>query len=211
MGSITERRTQEVLAAARPGSAVSLLAGLNAATSPRALKAIDWRPRRFVEPDDGGLLSNSEATSGSTGKRMPTKLKLFATTHPGLPHPGPRPRQADRDCRRAGGAGQHQRGEHGQSYERIFLEGLRRQVYEQHQPAFNEVTAPLLEHNFQLANAGVANETNWFLNWVQLTYAPGDETWGRRRPLRVYCRWFSFPDLNLRVPKPAEPEPIGLV
>lgn len=66
------------------------------------------------------------------------------------------------------------------SRQRLFLEELRRQVYEQYRPAFTEVTRILQEGNFrraELEDVGVANETNRFLNWVRLTYAPGDESW----------------------------------
>lgn len=62
--------------------------------------------------------------------------------------------------------------------ERIFLEELRRQVYEQYRPAFNEVTRILEANKFrrpELQDVGTASETNRFLNWVRLTYAPGDE------------------------------------
>lgn len=73
-----------------------------------------------------------------------------------------------------------------QSRERIFLEGLRQEVYEQYRPAFNEVTDVLEEHGFrrpELADLGIANETNRFLNWVRLTYVIGDEAW-QTAPLR---------------------------
>jgi hypothetical protein len=64
--------------------------------------------------------------------------------------------------------------------ERIFLEQLCRQVYEQYRPSFNEVTKLLEENKFrrpELEDLGAANETNRFLNWVRLTYAPGEEAW----------------------------------
>ena len=66
------------------------------------------------------------------------------------------------------------------SKERIFLEGLRREVYEQYRPAFSEVTAILEEQEFRrndLTELGPAYETNRFLNFVRLTYAIGDEAW----------------------------------
>lgn len=72
------------------------------------------------------------------------------------------------------------------SKERLFLEGLRQQVYEQYRPAFNEVTAILEERGFRrpdLADVGRANETNRFLNYVRLTHVIGDEAW-RAAPLR---------------------------
>lgn len=70
--------------------------------------------------------------------------------------------------------------------ERIFLDELQRLVNEQYRPAFNEVMTSLQENHFrraELANVGASNETNRFLNWVRLTYAPGDEAW-RTAPLR---------------------------
>jgi hypothetical protein len=70
--------------------------------------------------------------------------------------------------------------------ERKFLESLRQQVYEQYRPAFSEVARLLQENQFrrtELEDVGGANETNRFLNWVRLTYAPGDETW-QTAPLR---------------------------
>ncbi|BDV36596.1 hypothetical protein SS37A_41260 (plasmid) [Methylocystis iwaonis] len=48
---------------------------------------------------------------------------------------------------------------------RLFLEELRRQVYEQYRPAFTEVTSLLQEGNFrraELEDVGVANESNRF-------------------------------------------------
>lgn len=73
------------------------------------------------------------------------------------------------------------------SRERIFLEELRQQVYEQYRPAFSEVTGILVENGFrrpELADVGEANETNRFLNWVRLTYVIGDEAW-QSAPLRA--------------------------
>jgi hypothetical protein len=64
------------------------------------------------------------------------------------------------------------------SRERLFLDDLQRQVYEQYGPAFNEVGQLLANHGFrrpELADIGLANETNRFLNWVRLTYVRGDE------------------------------------
>jgi PLD-like domain len=71
--------------------------------------------------------------------------------------------------------------------ERVFLEQLRRQVYEQYRPSFNEVTKLLEEHSFhrpELKDIGTSHETNRFLNWVRRTYVPGDEVW-KDAPLRV--------------------------
>ena len=62
----------------------------------------------------------------------------------------------------------------------LFLEQLRREVYEQYRPSFTEVTDLLSSNNFRrkdLVNIGEANETNRFLNWVRLTYVKGDDSW----------------------------------
>lgn len=72
------------------------------------------------------------------------------------------------------------------SPERIFLEQLRRQVYEEYRPAFLEVREILVNGDFRrpdLAEIGADNETNRFLNWVRLTYVIGDEAW-QGAPLR---------------------------
>lgn len=72
------------------------------------------------------------------------------------------------------------------SSERVFLETLRQEVYEQYRPAFSEVTAILEEHGFRrpdLADVGIENETNRFLNYVRLTHVIGDEAW-QTAPLR---------------------------
>lgn len=75
---------------------------------------------------------------------------------------------------------------HEKSSERVFLETLRQEVYEQYRPAFGEVTAILDEHGLRrldLANVGIENETNRFLNYVRLTHVIGDEAW-QTAPLR---------------------------
>ncbi|MFC3069405.1 phospholipase D family protein [Phenylobacterium soli] len=72
------------------------------------------------------------------------------------------------------------------SRERLFLDDLQRQVYEQYRPAFSEVSDLLAGRGFRrpdLAVIGLANETNRFLNWVRRTYVIGDEAW-RSAPLR---------------------------
>lgn len=66
------------------------------------------------------------------------------------------------------------------SRERLFLEGLRRQVYEQYRASFLEVSRLLEENDLRrpdLADVGLPNETNRFLNWVRLTHAPGENAW----------------------------------
>jgi hypothetical protein len=70
--------------------------------------------------------------------------------------------------------------------ERLFLESLRRRVYEEYRPAFVEVENLLSSNNLhrpELAPLGVAHATNRFLNWVRLVHAPGDDTW-KVTPLR---------------------------
>lgn len=66
------------------------------------------------------------------------------------------------------------------SSERLFLEELRQQVYEEYRPAFDELTAILNENALRrndLASVGAANETNRFLNYLRLTHVIGDEAW----------------------------------
>lgn len=96
---------------------------------------------------------------------------------------------ADAEIERAVGTAEppnvHERSRQ-RSPERIFLEGLRREVYEQYRPAFTEVATILSEHGLQrddLADLGVAHETNRFLNFVRLTHVVGDDAW-RNAPLR---------------------------
>lgn len=70
--------------------------------------------------------------------------------------------------------------------ERVFLENLRREVYEQYRPAFLEVAAILEQDGLrrpELEQIGIANEANRFLNYVRLTHVIGDESW-RSAPLR---------------------------
>lgn len=62
----------------------------------------------------------------------------------------------------------------------LFLKQLQHLVYSQYRPAFNRVTELIEENDFrrpELADVGMANETNLFLSWVRLTYAPGDDIW----------------------------------
>lgn len=76
---------------------------------------------------------------------------------------------------------------HEKSSERVFLETLRQEVYEQYRPAFSEVTAILEKHGFRrpdLADVGIENETNRFLNYVRLTHVIGDKAW-QTAPLRA--------------------------
>ena len=114
------------------------------------------------------------------------KLASFSRTHRSLRKKMP---NADAEIEKAVGRAEppnvHERSRQ-RSTERIFLEGLRRQVYEQYRPAFNEVAAILLEHRLQrddLVDLGVAHETNRFLNFVRLTHVVGDDAW-RNAPFR---------------------------
>lgn len=66
------------------------------------------------------------------------------------------------------------------SSKRLFLDSLQRQVREQYGPAFAEVTDVLVAGGFRrpdLADIGLANETNRFLNWVRLEHAQGVSAW----------------------------------
>lgn len=71
-------------------------------------------------------------------------------------------------------------GSEDKSRERLFLDRLQREIYEQYRPAFDEVRAVLEGHNLRrddLSDLGAANETNRFLNYVRLTHVIGDEAW----------------------------------
>lgn len=62
--------------------------------------------------------------------------------------------------------------------EYMFLEALRRRVFEKFKPAFDYVTNSLSAeglHRHEWKSEDRGSETNRFLNWVRLTYAPGDE------------------------------------
>jgi hypothetical protein len=63
---------------------------------------------------------------------------------------------------------------------RLFLDDIRREVYEQYRPNFFEVTQILEEsqfHRSELREVGRQNETNRFLNWLRLTHVVGDAAW----------------------------------
>jgi len=64
------------------------------------------------------------------------------------------------------------------SSEYIFLEALRRRVYEQFRPAFDEVSEVLSEnslHRPEWSHSDSGSETNRFLNWARLTHGAGDD------------------------------------
>ena len=66
------------------------------------------------------------------------------------------------------------------SKERMFLDRLQREVYEQYGRSFEEVRSILEENNFRrpdLGDLSATNETNRFLNFVRLTYVIGDDAW----------------------------------
>lgn len=151
---------------------------------------------------DGGLISNREATLcldqtndleavedlralflelwESARVLTDDKLEAFTRAHKEARPKGPDP---DDIIEKAVGRAEPRNinvESHKASPERIFLEQLRQQVYEQYRPAFQEVEEILKEHGFrrpELAAIGMANETNRFLNWVRLTYVIGDEAW----------------------------------
>lgn len=214
-----------VLEAIKNGKAVQLVVGLNAATSPQALKkvhevsnlAVRYFTNRFhakiyIFDDaaligssnltDGGLLSNREAVIcldqpddleaveevralflelwDSAQVLTTEKLQAFSSAHTSVKQKGPDP---DSVIEKAVGRAEPTNinvASRTKTPERIFLEDLRQQVYEQYRPAFNEVTGVLEEHGFrrpELEDVGTANETNRFLNWVRLSYVHGDEAW----------------------------------
>ena len=72
------------------------------------------------------------------------------------------------------------------STSRNFLQGLRREVYEQYRPAFLEVDQVLTEENLRrddLISIAPLQETNRFLNWLRKTHVVGEDAW-RSAPLR---------------------------
>ena len=70
------------------------------------------------------------------------------------------------------------------SGESAFLESIRNQVNE-YRVAFGEVRDTLQQNQLlrsEFVEFGSALETNRFLNWLKLTYAPGDEDWNVTPP-----------------------------
>lgn len=216
---------EPVLEAINKGKSVQLLVGLNAVTSPNALRAIHGRPEvtirylthRFHAKiyvfDDAALLGSSNLTESGfrsnreavicldqpedaetidevralfhelweagrvltnekldTFERAKKKLteKLFdpdAIIEKAIDRA--EPPNINVESRKI-------------SSERMFLEGLRQQVYEEYRPAFNEVTTILDENGLrrsELAGVSAAIETNRFLSYVRLTHIIGDEAW----------------------------------
>lgn len=152
---------------------------------------------------DGGMQSNREATlfveqieqvqelralcqelwSGAP-VLTPEVLSRFETAV------GPFGRQFDMDARIATAVGPAQPpnitvGSSKKTSEYIFLEALRRRVYEQFKPSFDEVALALTEpglHRNEWSSTDKASEVNRFLNWVRLIHGAGDE-W-QQSPLR---------------------------
>ena len=142
------------------------------------------------QPDDGEVIEDVRALFLELWEAADVvtkeKLDIFARTHRQMRQQTP---DADAAIESAVGSAVPPNLEvrsREESKERIFLEGLRREVYEQYQPAFNEVADVLTEHGFRrsdLAELGLAHETNRFLNFVRVDYASGDEAW-RNAPFR---------------------------
>jgi hypothetical protein len=157
---------------------------------------------------DGGLISNREATIrldqaddldtieelralfldlwDSAQVLTDAKLKSFAVAHASAKRTGPDPDALIENAVGRAVPVNINVASSVKSPERLFLEELRRQVYEQYRPAFTEVTDILQTNGFrraELQDVGAANETNRFLNWVRLTYAHGDASW-QSAPLR---------------------------
>lgn len=158
---------------------------------------------------DGGLVRNREAVIKLSSERDPDafedvralflelweagevltaqKLSAFAAAHQSLMQRSP---NAKKEIETAVGKAEPPSidvASKKKPKERIFLQTLRREVYEQYRPAFNEVSSALEENNLRredLAGVGLANEANRFLNYVRLTHAIGEESW-QSAPVRT--------------------------
>lgn len=135
---------------------------------PDDLEAVEEVRALFLELWESGQVLTSEKLDSFT--------KAHTEAHRNRPNP-------DTEIEKAVGKAEPHNinvASHTKSRERIFLESLRQQVYEQYRPSYNEVTRILKEHGFrrpELAGIGTANETNRFLNWVRLSFVIGDEAW----------------------------------
>ena len=221
-----------ILDAVSKGKSVQLLIGLNAATSPEAVRKVHgisglsvrfltdrFHAKIFIFGDtallgssnltDGGLYSNREAVIcldqpededaieeikglflelWDAGHVLTSEvLETFRKAHADVKRKMPDP---DREIENAVGKAVPPNinvKSQEKLKERVFLEDLRRQVYEQYRPAFEEVTSILGEHDFRrpdLADVGLPNETNRFLNYVRLSHIFGEEAW-KEAPLRT--------------------------
>lgn len=153
---------------------------------------------------EGGLCSNREATLfvedsedldearrlflelwESAQTLTPDKLRAFAKIYVKPSFPDGHPRFADAVGGKVEPPNIHIK-EGGPKAVRMFVEQLRRQVYEQYRPAFMEVLETVRQDNLRrsdLEYLGIAYETNRFLSWVRLMQAPGDN-WSQS-PLRA--------------------------
>lgn len=156
---------------------------------------------------DGGLLSNREATMildraedldaieelraiflelwDAALVLTSDKLKDFAAAHQAMKRTGPDPDAYIEDAVGKAEPPNINVLSTARTRERVFLEDLRRQVYEQYKPAFGEVTRILERDGLrreELEQVGIENETNRFLNFVRQTYITGDD-W-QATPLR---------------------------
>ncbi|SET80464.1 phospholipase D-like domain-containing protein [Pseudomonas graminis] len=64
--------------------------------------------------------------------------------------------------------------------QQLYLGELQKTIYEQYLPAFEEVSAILVDQRYrrpEFIGVPVRIETNRFLNWVRLEHAIGDEAW----------------------------------
>jgi PLD-like domain len=213
--------TEDLLNASKQGKSVFLLAGLNASTTPEALKIIygaaNCEVRYYTDRfhakiflfDNEALLGSSNLTrSGLQLNReatiivdrpedldevrslfnelwenarilTPQTLENFANKWEAVAR-----KKADIDGMLENAVGKAEPpnvnvASTRKTAKEIFLESLRRLV-SQYRNSFNEVTSILENNNFrrpELDNVGIANETNRFLNWVRVTYAPGEDAW----------------------------------
>lgn len=129
----------------------------------RALCQELWTGARVLTPD---VLKRFEDTVGLFGKQFNPDAKVEAAVG-----------RAEPPNISVGSAKK--------SSEYIFLEALRRRVYEQFGPAFNECSELLATrglHRPEWSDADKGSETNRFLNWVKLTYGSAG-AW-EKAPLR---------------------------
>lgn len=219
-------KSEEIAVAAKKGTAIQLIVGLNGATSPNALAAVIGQPNLAVRYftgrfhakiyifdgdrvllgssnlTDGGMVANREAVISLTGEdnwdAIEETMVLFAdlweSAHVLTPeilksfsgawdaHAKKAP-NVDAEIERSLGKAHPTNinvASWKKSTEHLFLQGLRRQVYEQYQPAFNEVDHTLTMHGLhrdEFEAFGTSVATNRFLNWVRLAHAPGDDAW----------------------------------
>ena len=137
--------------------------------------AVEELRELFSELWDWGLVLTTE------------KLETFATAYTAA---RARAYDPDTDIEKAIGRAEPpsvRAGSRKKTREHLHLEPLRRQVYEQYRPAFEEVDSILNEKELrrpELSKLGRPYETNRFLNWVRLTHAAGDNAW-ESVPLRA--------------------------